>query len=307
VLIGAGVAACLMAPLTLFRRRLDPAWQLRTNSWMLMSGSLGMLASTLPVQWLLPHWGWRGLFFAMAAALLGAMVLILACVPRDPAPAPVPAGAGIGAPDGRYRTIARHPLFLRMAPLGFVLYGGMIAVQSLWAGPWLTRVAGWDAAAAAGGLFAINAVMLLTFLLWGVVMPALVRRGWGPERLMAWGLPLALALMAWIVAAGPSAGAWHWAAWCAACTFASVSQPAVGQAFDAARAGRALSAYNLVIFGGVFCIQWGLGLAIDALRAAGWSEPGAFQGAFAGFNALCVLAYLWFLWRRPAAAAGGRA
>jgi MFS family permease len=302
MLIGAGVAACLMAPLTLFRRRLDAVWQLRTNSWMLMSGSLGMLASTLPVQWLLPHWGWRGLFHALAAALAVAMVLIAVFVPRDrPTARPMHAGASLAAApqDGGYRTIVRHPLFLRMAPLGFVLYGGMIAVQSLWAGPWLTRVAGWDASAAAGGLFSINAVMLLTFLGWGLVMPALVRRGWGPERLMAWGLPLALGLMVWIVAAGPSAGAWHWAAWCAACTFASVSQPAVGQAFDPARAGRALSAYNLVIFGGVFCVQWGLGLAIDALRGAGWGEPDAFRGAFAGFNALCAAAYVWFLWRRP--------
>ena len=51
VLIGMGVSACLMAPLSGFRRWLDAPSLLRANSWMLMSGSLGMLASTLPVQW----------------------------------------------------------------------------------------------------------------------------------------------------------------------------------------------------------------------------------------------------------------
>ena len=51
-LTGAGVAACLMAPLTCFRRLFSAAAQLRANAWMLMTGSLGMLASTLPVQWL---------------------------------------------------------------------------------------------------------------------------------------------------------------------------------------------------------------------------------------------------------------
>ena len=33
---------------------------------------------------------------------------------------------------------------VRVAPLGFFIYGGLIAVQSLWAGPWLTRVGGWS-------------------------------------------------------------------------------------------------------------------------------------------------------------------
>jgi MFS family permease len=296
-LIGAGVGACLMAPLTLFRQRFAPALQLRFNAWMLMTGSLGMLASTMPVQWLLPLWGWRGLFWAAAAGLVLSMALIQRWVPRD-APG-LPSGPVPPAGAGRYRDIVRHPLFVSMAPLAFVLYGGLVAVQSLWAGPWLTRVAGASAAQAAAGLFLINAVMLLTFLGWGMVMPRLAARGITAPRLMAWGLPLALGLMAWIVALGPQAGAWHWAAWCAACTFASVSQPAVGQAFDVARAGRALAAFNLVIFSGVFCVQWGLGLAADALMRLGANPPDALRGAFGGFNALCVAAYLWFLWRVP--------
>jgi MFS family permease len=70
VLIGMGLAACLMAPLTCFRLRYSQAAQFRSNSWMLMTGSLGMVASTLPVQWLLPVWGWRGLFWVLAGCLL---------------------------------------------------------------------------------------------------------------------------------------------------------------------------------------------------------------------------------------------
>ena len=62
VLMGMGVAAGLMAPLTGYRRWFDAGLQLRANSWMLMTGSLGMLPSALPVQWLLPLVGWRPLF-----------------------------------------------------------------------------------------------------------------------------------------------------------------------------------------------------------------------------------------------------
>ena len=50
VLIGVGVSACLMAPLTGYRRWLALENQQRANSWMLMTGAFGMLASTLPVH-----------------------------------------------------------------------------------------------------------------------------------------------------------------------------------------------------------------------------------------------------------------
>lgn len=295
VLIGAGMAAGLMAPLTAYRRLFSQAAQLRANSWMLMTGSLGMVASTVPVQMLLPLLGWRGLFWAVAVLLLLAVVLIALLLPPDAAGAAVVAPApGHEAPVG-YGAIVRHPLFMRTAPLGFFLYGGLIAVQSLWAGPWLTRVSGWTAVQAAQGLFSINLAMLFAFGTWGAVMPQLAHRGVTPLRLMRWGLPLPLLLLAVIVVLGDAAGAAHWALWCVACTFVSVSQPAVGAAFPAAQAGRALSAFNLVIFAGVFCIQWGIGLLIDALRAYGIDETTAFRAAFAVFGICCAASYAWFL------------
>jgi hypothetical protein len=112
---------------------------------------------------------------------------------------------------------------------------------------------------------------------------------------MTRGLPLPLALLVLNVVQGADAGAWHWAAWCVACTFVSVSQPAIGAAFPAAQAGRALSAFNLVIFSGVFCIQWGIGLGADALRAAGLAETSSFRVAFGLFGLCCLAAYGWFL------------
>jgi predicted MFS family arabinose efflux permease len=291
-LIGVGVSACLMAPLTAYRHRLDPSLQLRANSWMLMTGSLGMLASTLPVQWLLPVLGWRGLFWALALALALAMLVILRSVPPD---TPETASAHEGAPS--YAEIFRHPYFVRLLPLGFVVYGGLLAVQSLWAGPWLTAVAGWSATEAAGGLFAINATMLIAFLTWGLLIPHLARRGWNADRLVTWGVPLALVLLAGAVALGPRAGAAWWAAWCVSCTFVALSQPAVAQAFPPVVAGRALSAFNLVIFLGVFCVQWGIGLVIDALVATGWARADAFRAAFAGFGVASAAAYVWFVMR----------
>lgn len=290
-LIGVGVGACLMAPLTAFRRLYAPAAQLRANSWMLMTGSLGMVASTLPVQWLLPLIGWRGLFWAVAAMLALAALGIAWRVPADPPP------VAASAPDGGYAAIVRHPLFVRFTPLGFSLYGGLIAVQALWAGPWLTRVSGYSASQAAQGLFTINLCMLFAFLAWGAVMPRLARRGVGALQVVRWGVPLSLALLGLNVVLGAAAGAWHWALWCVVSSCISLSQPAVGQAFPAQQAGRALSAFNLVIFSGVFCVQWGVGLAVDALAAhAGLSEAEALRTAFGAFWLSIAAAYAAFTW-----------
>jgi MFS family permease len=297
-LIGVGVSACLMAPLTAYRHSFGAAAQLRAGSWMLMTGSLGMLASTLPVQWLLPVVGWRGLFWMVAGLLALAATLIAWVVPHDDPVLPVAGGAALG-----YREIFADRYFQRLAPLAFFAYGGLIAVQSLWAGPWLTEVAANSAAGAARGLFAINLSMLFAFLGWGIAMPYLTSRGWRVDRLIASGVPLSLLLLVGAVLLGPRAGSAWWAAWCVSCTFMALSQPAVAQAFPAVAAGRALSAFNLVIFLGVFCMQWGIGLAIDALLALGLARVRAFQVAFSLFAIACTLSYLWFLWRgRPPAA-----
>jgi predicted MFS family arabinose efflux permease len=295
-LIGVGLSACLMAPLTAFRHGFGPGAQLRANSWMLMSGSLGMVASTLPVQWLLPTLGWRGLFWWVAALLVVAMLCIRVWVPADrPQQDPVPVA------DGGYALIARHPEFRRYAPLAFFHYGGMVAIQTLWAGPWLVRVCGWTPQQAAGGLFAINVAMLFAFLGWGLVVPRLYRAGWSASRLVTIGVPVSLAALALAIALGEQATAFAWALFCVSCSVISLSQPAIGQAFPATLAGRALSAYNLVIFAGIFALQWGLGLGVDAFVAAGWSTLSAFRGAMALFGLCALSAYLWFLWHgRPA-------
>ncbi len=295
VLCGVGVSACLMAPLTGYRRWFAPALQLRSNSWMLMTGSMGMVASTLPVQWLVPVVGWRPLFGALAALLLLAMALIAWQVPTWRI-----ARANPGAPvaPASYAAVWRHPYFRRMAPLGFFCYGGLLAVQTLWAAPWMVKVASYMPLEAATGLFWINATMLCTFWSWGLASPWLTRRGLHADRLIAWGLPVSFIVLAVTIVVSERFPDWSavlLAVYCMACSFVTPSQPAVGMAIGPDTAGRALSAYNLVIFVGVFVIQWGIGLMIDALMVMGSPQRVAFQLAFATLLACCVASYVYFL------------
>ena len=300
VACGVGLSACLMAPLTAYRRWYRPDNLQRASSWMLMTGSLGFVASTLPVQWLMPVLGWRGIFGALAALLLMAIAAVAWVVPRWPAPT-----AASAAPDdapgqrqGAYAAVFRHPYFRSLTPFGFFAYGGMVAMQTLWAARWLTAVAGYTPEQAASGMFWLNAGMMAAFLAWGAASPWLARRGWTSHVLMQRLLPVSLLVLLAIVLGGPAYGqssAWMWTVYCVCASVVTLSQPAVGLAFSAHLAGRALSAFNLVIFSGVFTVQWGLGLVIDALLAAGLSVQGAYQGAVAVSGICSLLAYAYFL------------
>jgi len=296
ILCGVGVSACLMAPLTGYRRWFAAGSQMRANSWMLMTGSLGMLASTLPVQWLMPVVGWRVFFLGLAVGVLLAMALIAWQVPT---------WSSVSTPVGKtepasatYAEVWRHPYFRKMAPIGFFCYGGLVAIQTLWASPWMIKVAGYSPLQAASGLFWINVAMLITFWAWGLANPWLAQRGLQANTLIAIGLPTSFITLAIIIIAGDLASTWVgalWALYCVCCTFVALAQPAVGMAFAPALAGRALSAYNLVIFSGVFVVQWGIGLGVDGFKLLGMNELQAFQAAMSVFLLCSIAAYVYFL------------
>ena len=296
ILCGIGVSACLMAPLTGYRRWFGAATLMRANSWMLMTGSLGMVASTLPVQWLMPLFGWRMLFWGLAALLLVSIGLIAWQVPKwEISASPV---GETGRTKISYTEVWKHPYFRKMTPIGFFNYGGLVAMQTLWAVPWMIKVAGYSAMQAASGLFWINIAMLCAFWTWGMINPGLTRRGFHADWMIARGLPLSFVLLAVLIIMGPTVSglsAVLWAAYCVSCTFVSLAQPAVGMAFAPVIAGRALSAYNLVIFAGVFVVQWGVGLAVDGFKALGFREIEAFQLALGLYLFCCVLSYFYFL------------
>lgn len=302
ILCGVGVSACLMAPLTGYRRWFAAPMQLRANSWMLMTGSLGLVASTLPVQWLVPVVGWRALFMGLALLVLLAMVMIAWQVPqwqtgRDSV------GTQQVSGDNSYRDVWKNLYFQKMGFIGFFNYGGLLAIQTLWAMPWMMQVSGYSAVQAATGMFWINLCMLGMFCMWGVISPWLLRKGWHAEHLIRRALPLSFVLLAMNIGFGSTWPEWSGvllALYCMSCTVVALAQAAVGLVFPAELAGRALSAYNLVIFAGVFAMQWGIGLLIDGFGSMGWPKTLAYQGAMTLFLGLCMASYVKFLLTKTA-------
>ena len=301
-LVGVGVSACLMGPLTAYRKWFDPSNQMRANSWMLMTGALGMVASTLPVQWLLPQIGWRPIFLILSGLIVLAIVLIYLVVPKWPEKTINPESvAETHSEKMGYSQILKHPYFIKNIPLGLFVYGGLVAIQTLWAVPWMIKVAAYTPIEASTGLFWLNVSMLLTFWLWGLVGPKLAQKGITAVQIISYGLPLSFVTLAALVF---TAGQTHiigipiwvyWTLYCVFCTSISSAQPAIAMAFPSEVAGRALSAYNLTIFFGVFVVQWGVGLLIDLFSQMELSVVDSYSLAIGIYGAIGVFAYLFFL------------
>ena len=136
VISGIGVSACLIAPLTAARLWTTPSMQQRINAWMLMSGALGLVMGTLPSERMAAEWGWRPLFVMEGALFLGVAVSVAWFSPhQEHKPSQV------GLLDG-YGRILKNPYTLSIGPMGFFNYSILVAVQTLWVGPWLTSLGG---------------------------------------------------------------------------------------------------------------------------------------------------------------------
>jgi predicted MFS family arabinose efflux permease len=291
VLIGVGVGACLMGPLTAYRIWFQDETQQRANSWMLMVGAIGMLSSSLPVQFFLPIIGWRAIFLSLALLTLACIILIVIFIPKW-RPKSID---NKHLNESKLSTVWKNPLFKSLVPMGFFSYGGLFAIQTLWAGPWMIRVSGYTPEESAQGLFIIYLCMLISFLVWGYFVPKFSKNVNDAIRLLKIGAPLNLIVLIIIIYLGPKAGSIHWALFIVSSIFLSLTQPAVGMAFSISNAGKALTSFNLLIFIGAFFIQWIIGLIIDAGIAFNLSEIESFKLAMTFVLITSLLSYLFFL------------
>ena len=291
VLIGVGVGACLMGPLTAYRIWFQDETQQRANSWMLMVGAIGMLSSSLPVQYFLPVVGWRFIFLSLALLTFVSILLIIIFIPKWQSKSLDNKQLN----ESNLRTIWKNPLFKSLVPMGFFSYGGLFAIQTLWAGPWMIRVSGYTPEESAQGLFIIYLCMLISFLVWGYFVPKFSKNVNDAIRLLKIGAPLNLFVLMLIIYLGPKAGSIHFAIFIVSSIFLSLTQPAVGMAFSISNAGKALTSFNLLIFIGAFFIQWIIGLIIDAGISFNLSEINSFKLAMIFVLITSLFSYLFFL------------
>lgn len=291
IFIGVGVSACMMGPLTGYRVWFAEKYQQRANSWMLMVANLGFVSSTLPVQILLPEIGWRMIFGLIAILTLLSIILILMFIPSWNKTDETLKKENLSA----LSEIWKNKFFISLIPIAFINYGGIQAIQTLWAGPWMLEVAGYNALQSATGLFWINITMLIAFLFWGYILPKIESFGVDSIKIIKIGLPISYIVLFLIIYLGQKAGATLFALYILASIVISLTQPAIALTFAKNLAGKSLTSFNVFLFSGTFFMQWGIGLIIDFCGYLGLEKVYSYQISFFCFLLLCIFSYLFFI------------
>lgn len=303
-LIGIGVSACLMAPLKAYRVWYPPERQSQLASWMLVFGTCGALATTVPVAMLLPQIGWRGVFWAMSALIVMAAALVFFRLrPVEHSMARLQSAMPVApAAPGGYQAIFKDPYFRRMAWLGGVYQGGFMAIQTLWAGPWMVNVLGLSVDEASQVLFLFNLFLMLSYVGLSWWAPRYVSYGNRPGlpalQVVTIGLALSM-LIQLAMLVFPYRWAWiFWVLFALVVTVTTLAQTHVSLSFPSTQAGRANSAFNLTLFIGAFGLQWGMGLMIDVFVSYGWSQASAMRMAWTVYLLIQLVALVSFVGSR---------
>jgi predicted MFS family arabinose efflux permease len=294
LLIGIGVSACLMASFTAYRRWFSVEQQSRLASGMLVFGTAGALLTTIPIQLALPIIGWRGSFWIMAILVAIAFIAIRLGIPKFD-DHPQAQKVNEGEESFGLKEIIFHPFFLRMLPIGIVNHGGFLALQTLWLGPWMIEVLGFDSIFTAQILFLFNGAMLLGYALNAWLLPRANAKGFKTLNYVKWLLAIGLLcqLLAIVIDSTSS-----WILWIVVAITATghiLGQSSVITAVPSRNAGVAATSYNLLIFIGAFIFQWGIGWGIDLSVSLGIEKVNAFKQVFSIFLCIQLIAYVWFL------------
>lgn len=295
-LMGLGMSAGLMAA---FKAIIEwfPRERLAFFQGILMTfGSLGAIASTIPIEASLAFTDWRGVFLYLGGFTFLTAVMILLAVPEKAGEREMRT-ANLRGQIKDFVEIMGDARVWRVIPLATVSLGAFMGAPSLWAGPWLRDVGGFDRGDVALGLMFIGIAIMIGYAVTGIGAERLARGGVPVLTISYWGIGaytvtqilLALNLGPWDM--------WLWAGFGFVGTSAILIFTGMAQLYPANLAGRINAALNLPVLAGAFAIQWGMGAIIDL-----WPEGsnGAYavdghRAAIAVVAALHAAAFIW-LW-----------
>lgn len=297
-LIGLGFAGGLMAGFKAVVVWVQPERRALANALVMSAGAVGLIVATSPTEWAVAQYGWRSVIMALAALTAVSALLILVMVPER-------GRVGI-APDSlpvqlrQLGHILVDPVFLAVVPLLALTAGTQIAIQTLWAGPWLRDVAGLDRTAVADMLALAAFAFLIGVLASGTIADALQRRGVSLLTTMMVFLVTFFVAQIALVARVGDANPVIWFVFGMSGQVAVLAYPWMAQHFGAQYAGRSNAGINVLLFAAAFAVQYAIGAIIDQYpRAADGSYPAeAYQFAFGIFIALQGLALIWYLVNR---------
>lgn len=292
-LIGIGVSACLMAAFKAFVLWFPPERLPLANGVQMVSGGLGALAATVPVQAALRLTDWRGVFLVLAGLTLLAALVIWLVVPEKGAS---PTGESFADQLAGLKRIFTSRPFWRLAPWAVAAQAAYLSLYGLWSGPWLRDVARLDRDAVAQVLFVVSLAMMAGYFVFGSLAGRLVRRGISLQTTTAAGLLLFAAVQFALLFGGPGTGPLLWVLFGFFGTTGILPYAVLAGMFPGQLSGRASTALNLMVFVAAFSAQWAVGwmVGLYGVSAGDTYQPAGYRLGFGVMLGLQLLALLWF-------------
>ena len=259
-LIGLGVSACLMAAFKAFTLWFPAERLPLANGIQMISGGIGALAATTPVELSLQVTDWRGVFLILSGLTVAAALCIFLMVPEKQGSH---SGETVQEQLQGIRQVFTSATFWAIAPWAVAAQAAYLSIAGLWSGPWLRDIAGYHRMALANTLMGISIAMIVGYFTFGALAERLAKRGIPPMTVAAAGMLCFIVVQGLLVVQVVQGTLLLWLLFGFFGTACILPYAALSQSFPQHLAGRANTGLNLLVFIAAFASQWAIGLIIN--------------------------------------------
>jgi len=295
--IGWGIAPVFMGIIVLITRWISRDRLATASALAVGFGGTGMLLSASPFAEATAAFGWRPTLLMVAGCALVMSLGVILTV-RDRAPdAPIVVGGSESLLDVArgLNFIFREPKLYAIGAISAITVGSFLTFRALWVGPYLNDTFGSDLIERGNIIFVVSLAWLVSAICIGPLDRIFdTRRGIVTVGALSMALWFAV-----LSAAGNTTVVTVTVAMVLLGLSSGLSSPIfahVRSLFPDRYVGRVVTAINLFIWGGVFLVQVGTGLLIDAFPAdeLGRSPFVAYRVMFAALAVLLIAALLFY-------------
>ncbi len=292
-LIGLGVSACLMAAFKAFTLWFPADRLPLANGIQMISGGVGALAATTPVELSLRLTDWRGVFLILAALTVATAVCVFLVVPEKEG---THSGETLREQLAGVGRVFTNKTFWDIAPWAVAAQAAYLSIAGLWSGPWLRDIAGYDRMAVANTLMGVSLAMIVGYFTFGAVAERLARRNVKPMSVAATGMLTFIVVQCLLVLQCTPLAIPLWLLFGFCGTSCILPYAALSQSFPTHLSGRANTGLNLMVFLAAFAAQWVIGLIINLWpqTVTGGYEAAGYSSGFGLIVVLQLAAAAWY-------------
>ena len=258
------------------------------------AGGLGAFCATTPVEWMLNITDWRGLFVLLAILSFGIGLLVFFVVPEKKSQNNKDS---FSLQIKGIKQVFKSQNFWRIAPLATMTQASFIALQGLWAGPWLRDIAGYQRPEIALVLSWAAIAMISGFICLGFIAEKLAQRGISISITAVTGMSIFIVVQLFIAFQIQISPKLLWILFGFFGTSGILSYSALSSSFPKTLSGRVTTGINLLVFIAAFILQWAVGAVINLweISETGNYHPSGYQAGFLAILGLQALGLAWCL------------